>query len=60
MTCPYAKDIGGGLLRGCTAKPNKLGTGSGVTTYYPPCTEACYNGDYENCPLYKKAKAIKT
>jgi len=54
MICPYAKDMGRGTLRGCTVKPNHLGTGSGSTTYLMPCAEACYNGDYKRCPFYRE------
>jgi len=57
MICPYAKDIGNDHIRGCSVKPNKMGTEKGgITTYYMPCTETCYNGDYTQCPYYKEAK----
>jgi len=50
MTCPYAKEIGYEHIRGCALTPNKGGNSS----YLSPCTEACYNGDYKKCPVYRE------
>ena len=53
-SCRYAKDIGHGTLRGGTVQPTHLGIAHGSTTYLMPCTEACYNGDYTKCPVYRE------
>ena len=54
VTCPYAKQIGQTHIRGCGLKVNRTSTANGVSVYCPPCTEACYNGDYKKCPFYPK------
>jgi len=52
MTCPYAKPIGCDHIRGCGLRVNRTATTNGVSVYYPPCTEQCYNGDYTGCPFF--------
>uniref|UniRef100_A0A6M3LZT1 Uncharacterized protein n=1 Tax=viral metagenome TaxID=1070528 RepID=A0A6M3LZT1_9ZZZZ len=50
MICPYAKDIGYEHIKGCALTHNEQGN----NTYLSPCTEACYNGEYKQCPCYVK------
>jgi len=52
MSCPYIKSIDQKHIRGCGLRVNRTATPSGSSVYYPPCTEACYNGDYTKCPFY--------
>ena len=59
MTCPQAKDIGSDSIRGCGLRANRTVTLNGVSVYYPPCTETCYNGEYTECPFYVVPKEAK-
>jgi len=56
VTCPQAKDIGSDSIRGCSATARRMSAGNNFTTYRTPCTEACYNGNYTECPTYKESK----
>ena len=55
-TCPNAKPIDHEHIRGCGPRVNRTATPNGASVYYPPCTEACYNGDYTKCPFYRAPK----
>ena len=56
MTCPHAEQIDLKHIRGCGPKVTRTVTPTGVSVYYPPCTEQCYNGDYTRCPNYAVPK----
>lgn len=58
MTCPYAKPIGYDHIRGYNVKPNRMIFVDGITTQFTPCTEACYLGDYTQCPFYREPEEV--
>jgi len=53
VTCPHAKPMQGLThTRGCSLKETRSVTPNSISVYHMPCTEKCYNGDYESCPFY--------